>query len=230
MDSNTRCLSPPPRMPSPQLLPTPLPSPPLHHQQSRPRMNNASSSSSSNSNSKPPSPLGRPAISGSPSLPQRNLHAPRAQVPPPLDLSLWLDGDDFGARRARSTSPLSPTSPNDPGRPSRQDNNNNNNNRRSSSRPTPISTASPRSRTRPRSPPPSPGRPGTPPPVPPIPTHFLGASPGNLVLQPRSTNHLAPTCTGRIADLPSIQSHLLRKSKSSDAMTYFRFLTAHDSQ
>jgi hypothetical protein len=199
-----------------------LPSPPLHHQQSRPRMNNASSSSP-----KPPSPLGRPAISSSPSLPQRNLHAPRAQVPPPLDLSLWLDGDDFGARRARSTSPLSPTSPNDPGRPSRQDNNNNN---RRSSRPTPIFTAYPRSRTRPRSPPPSPGRPGTPPPVPPIPTHFLGASPGNLVLQPRSTNHLAPTCTGRIADLPSIQSHLLRKSKSSDAMTYFRFLTAHDSQ
>ena len=216
MDSNTRCLSPPPRMPSPQLLPTPLPSPPLHHQQSRPRTN----ASSSSSQTKPPSPLGRPAISGSPTLPQRNLHAPRAQVPPPLDLSLWLDGDDFGARRARSTSPLSPTL-SDPERPSRQDN---------KRRPTPISTAYPRSRTRPRSPPPSPGRPGTPPPVPPIPTHFLGTSPGNPVLQPRSTNHLAPTCTGRIADLPSTQSHLLRKSKSSDAMTYIRFLTAHDGQ
>ncbi|KAI0303263.1 hypothetical protein BC826DRAFT_1182782 [Russula brevipes] len=91
MDRNTRCLSPPPRMPSPQLLPTPLPSPPLHHQQSRPRLNTSS-------NSKPPSPLGKPVIPGSPIPPQRKLHAPRAQPPPPLDMSLWLDGDDFGEK------------------------------------------------------------------------------------------------------------------------------------
>ena len=201
MDPNTRCLSPPPRLPSPQLLPTPLPSPPLHHQQLRPRLNNASSQS------KPPSPLGRPASSGSPILPLRNLHAPRAQALPPLDLSLWLDGDDFGARRARSTSPLSPSSP-IPEKPAQRDHGHG---------PTPISTAYPRSRTRPRSPPPSPGRPGTPPPVPPIPTHFLGASPRTPVLQPRSTNHR--THTGRIPDFPSPQSHLLRKSRSSDAMS-----------
>ncbi|KAH9999300.1 hypothetical protein BJV77DRAFT_582259 [Russula vinacea] len=94
MQPNSRCPSPPPRMPSPQLLPTPLPSPPLHHQQSRPRLN------ASSSQPKPPSPLGQPASPGSPIRPQ--LHAPRAQPPPPLDLSLWLDGDDFGARRARS--------------------------------------------------------------------------------------------------------------------------------
>src|SRR6266850_1182809 len=185
MDHATRCLSPPPRLPSPQLLPTPLPS----------------------------SPLGRPAISGSP------IHAPRAQAPPPLDLSLWLDGDDFGARRARSTSPLSPSSPITE-RPNQQDH------RR---RPTPISTAYPRSRSRPRSPPPSPGRPGTPPPVPPIPTHFLGVSPGNNpVLQPRSTNRLIPTA--RIRDLSSSQSRLLRKSRSSDAMTCIRLVAVHDGQ
>jgi hypothetical protein len=213
MDCNTRCLSPPPRLPSPQLLPTPLPSPPLHRQQSRPRINNTPSQI------KPPSPLGRPAISGSPIHPQRNLHAPRAQAPPPLDLSLWLDGDDFGARRARSTSPLSPSSSISE-RPNQQDH------RR---QPTPISTAYPRSRSRPRSPPPSPGRPGTPPPVPPIPTHFLGVSLGNNpVLQPRSTNRLVPTA--RIPDLSSSQSRLLRKSRSSDAMTCIRLLTVHDGQ
>jgi hypothetical protein len=208
MDDNTRCLSPPPRLPSPQLLPTPLPSPPLHRQQWRPR---------TSSQPKPPSPLGQAVISTSPIQPQQKLHAPRAQAPPPLDLSLWLDGDDFGARRARSTSPPSPSF-SIAERPNQQDHR---------PRPTPISTAHPRSRSRPRSPPPSPGRPGTPPPVPPIPTHFLGVSPGNPILQPRSTNHL--TSTTRIPDLSSSQSRLLRKSRSSDAMTCFRLLTVHDS-
>ncbi|KAH9077323.1 hypothetical protein EDB83DRAFT_2349427, partial [Lactarius deliciosus] len=152
----TRSFSPPPRMPSPQLLPTPLPSPPLHHQQSRTRLN-------APSQSKPPSPLFKPAAtSSSPIIPQRKLHAPRALLHPPLDINLWLDGDDFGTRRARSR------------------------------RPAPISTTHPRPRSRPRSPPPSPGRPGTPPPVPPIPTQFLGASPEKPVLTPRSSNYLTP--------------------------------------
>ncbi|KAH9966090.1 hypothetical protein BC827DRAFT_1316849 [Russula dissimulans] len=169
MDSNTRCLSPPPRMPSPQLLPMPLPSPPLHHQQSRPRLN-------ASSQAKPPSPLGQPIISRSPPSPQRNLHAPRAQPPPPLDMSLWLDSDDFGARRARSTSPPSHDGP------ARHD---------FRRRPTPISTTQSRPRTRARSPPPSPGRPGTPPPVPPIPTQFLDATPGMPVLQSRIAVHFS---------------------------------------
>jgi hypothetical protein len=215
MHSNTRCLSPPPRLPSPQLLPTPLPSPPLHHQQSRPRFN-----ASTSSQPKPPSPLGQPMAPGSPIRLQPKLHAPRAQPPPPLDISLWLDGDDFGARRARSYSPSSPSSPCSPSEGRTQ-----HDQRR---RPTPISTTHPRSRTRPRSPPPSPGRPTTPPPVPPIPTHFLGVSPGKPILQPRSTN-LTPT--DRLSDLPS-QSHppLLRKSRSTSAMTCIHFLTVHGGQ
>src|SRR5712671_5687737 len=131
MGSNTRCPSPPPRMPSPQLLPTPLPSPPLHHQQSRPRLNGSSQS-------KPPSPLGRPVISRSPPSPPRNLHTPRAQPPPPLAMSLWLDSDDFGARRARSTSPPSPASPPHDGS-ARHD---------FRRRPAPISTTQSRPRTR----------------------------------------------------------------------------------
>lgn len=207
-----RCVSPPPRMPSPQLLPTPLPSPPLHRQQSRPRLNPSSQS-------KPPSPLGGPVISGSPIIPQRNLHAPRAQPPPPLDMNLWLDGDDFGARRARSNSPPSTYPP--PERPAQHDH---------KRRLAPISTLHPRSRTRPRSPPPSPDRPSTPPPVPAIPTHFLGSTPVESVLQPRSTNRLAPL--GHIPDLPSSQPHepLLRKSRSTNAMACINFLAVQDGQ
>ena len=212
MDPQNRSLSPPPRMPSPQLLPTPLPSPPLHHQQSRTRLNALSQS-------KPPSPLFKPAATpSSSSLLQRKLHAPRALPHPPLDINLWLDGDDFGARRERSVSPPTryPTPPTGSVH---------HNHKR---RPAPISTTHPRSRSRPRSPPPSPGRPGTPPPVPPIPTQFLGASPEKPVLTPRSSNHLTPVT--RIPNLPPPQSHspFLRKSKSSDAMTCIRLLTLHD--
>ena len=204
MHSNPRSLSPPPRMPSPQLLPTPLPSPPLHHQQSRPRLNATSSQP------KPPSPLGQPAAPGSPIRSQPNLHAPRAQPPPPLDMSLWLDGDDFGARRARSHSPPSPCPP--PEGPTQYDH------RR---RPTPISTAHPRSRSRPRSPPPSPGRPLTPPPVPPIPTHLLSVSPAKPVFQPRSM-YLAPI--DHRANLPNrSRPPLLRKARSTNAMTCISF-------
>ncbi len=210
--SRSRSCSPPPRLPSPQLLPTPLPSPPLHHQQSRTRLNTPTQS-------KPPSPLFKPAASSSsPVIPQRKLHAPRALPHPPLDINLWLDGDDFGARRERSVSPSTryPTPP---------AGSVNHNNKR---QPAPISTTHARSRSRPRSPPPSPGRPGTPPPVPPIPTHFLGASPEKPVLEPRSSNHLSPVT--RIPNLPPPQSHspLLRKSRSSNAMTCIRLLTLHD--
>ena len=211
LPTSTRSLSPPPRLPSPQLLPKPLPSPPLHHQQLRPRLN------ASSSQPKPPSPLGQPVAPGSPIRHQPNLHAPRAQPPPPLDMSLWLDGDDFGARRARSYSPPSPCPP--PEGETYHDH------RR---RLTPIPTTHPRSRTRPRSPPPSPGRPVTPPPVPPIPTQFLGVSPRKQVLQPRSTN-LTPM--GHFLDLPS-QTHspLLRKSRSTNAITCIHFLTVHNGQ
>lgn len=207
MDRYPRCISPPPRIPSPQLLPTPLPSPPLHHQQLRPRLNVSSQI-------KPPSPLTISTPSGSPVISQPNLHAPRAQPPPPLDMNLWLDGDDFGARRARSQSPPSPCST--PERSAQYD---------SKRRPNPVSIAHSRSRPRPRSPPPSPGRPATPPPVPPIPTQFLGVNPGKPVLQPRSTNHL--TTVSRIPNLPPPRSHqpLLRKSRSTSAMTCIRFLT-----
>ncbi|KAI0307300.1 hypothetical protein B0F90DRAFT_1814073 [Multifurca ochricompacta] len=212
MDYHNRCLSPPPRLPSPQLLPTPLPSPPLHRQQSRPRLSPPSSQS------KPPSPPIHPAASGSPTIPQPNLHAPRAQPHPPLDRSLWLDSDDFGARRTSSRSPPTPclTPPEVWSQ------------RAHKRLPTPISMAPPRPRNRPRSPPPSPGRPGTPPPVPPIPTQFLGVSPGKPVLQPRSTNYLTPV--SRIPDLPPPQAHapLLKKSRSTDAMTCIRFLTLHE--
>jgi hypothetical protein len=211
MDRQTRSFSPPPRMPSPQLLPTPLPSPPLHHQQSRTRL-------SALSQSKPPSPLFRPAAtSSSPVVTQRKLHAPRALPHPPLDINLWLDGDDFGTRRERSVSP--PTRYPTPPAGSSYDH---------KRRPAPIATMHPRSRSRPRSPPPSPDRPGTPPPVPPIPTQFLGASPEKPHLTPRSSNHLTPV--SRIPNLPPPQSHspFLRKSRSSNAMTCIRLLTLQD--
>ncbi|KAI0003110.1 hypothetical protein BJV74DRAFT_572518 [Russula compacta] len=190
---------------------TPILAASLLLRQSRPRLNPSSQS-------KPPSPLGRPVISGSPIIPQRNVHAPRAQPPPPLDMSLWLDGDDFGARRARSNSPPSTCPPSE--RPAQHD---------PKRQLTPISTLHPRSRTRPRSPPPSPDRPSTPPPVPPIPTHFLGLTPVEPVLQPRSTNHLVPL--GRM-DLPSSQPHasLLRKSRSTNAITCINFLAVQDGQ
>ena len=108
-----------------------------------------------------------------------------AQPPPFLDSSLWLDGDDFGARRARNYSQPSPCS--HPEGKTQHDP------RRS------VSMARSRSPTHPRSRSSSPVRPETSPPAPHSPAHFSSVISGNPVLQLRLTN-LTPT------DMPDLQS------------------------
>ncbi|KAI0269123.1 hypothetical protein BC834DRAFT_613255 [Gloeopeniophorella convolvens] len=207
-----RSSSPPPRMPSPQLLPTPLPSPPpLRRQQSRQRLN-------ASSQAKPPSPTTKPTTPTVPSS-HAKLHSPKACSHPPLNINLWLDGDDFGTRREQIFALPTPCPTT---RESLAE-------RAKSQRPLACLAlpAHPRSRTRSRSPPPSPGRPGTPPPVPPIPTQFLGEVPAKPALRPQSASHLIPV--GDFLNLPPPDScaSSLRKAKSIEAVTYMRFVAVH---
>lgn len=108
--------------------------------------------------------------------------------PSPLDPSLWLDGNDFGAKRARNYLPPSPC-PHPEGetqhKPRRR-------NRR-------ISMTRSRSRTHSRSRSSSPVRPETPAPAPHSPAHFSSVISGKPVLQLRLTN-ITPT------DMPDLQS------------------------
>ncbi|KAI0732999.1 hypothetical protein C8Q72DRAFT_881921 [Fomitopsis betulina] len=154
-------LSPPPRMPSPQYMPSPLPSPPpgLPRRTSRNRLQLPAHPE------EPPIP---PRLIGSPLLRRMTV---RPDQPHLLSYKaqseLWIDGDEFGTRRTESAQTLSAsssssTSPSSPKRPGH--------------RRMPSITISP-PRMRSRSPPPSPMPNLPPPPVPPIPSFAL-ATPG----------------------------------------------------
>ncbi|KAI9001091.1 hypothetical protein BD414DRAFT_473570 [Trametes punicea] len=150
-------LCPPPRMPSPQLVPAPLPSPPVFPRRvsSRSRLHLPSNLN------EPPIP---PRLVGSPLL-EKLTHVQPSAMSPKVQQQLWFDGDEFGTRRtgpAPADSPLGSPVP-------------------SSSSSTPRSAASRRAhrrspsiaynrRTRSRSPPPPPQSSAVPPPVPPIPS------------------------------------------------------------
>ena len=210
--SSTRSLSPPPRMPSPQPLHTPLPSPHLiQRQRSRQRLISAPQS--------PPIP---PTLIGSPLL-KKTVAYPRQRVlSSQLKADIWLDGDDFGTRKEKSHSPPLTPSPGRERQPGRGFH------RR-------VASISISPRARARSPPPSPPRSGPPPPVPPIPAFYLSAGDRKPILQPRDTN-LHPVVPIYIPDLRSLSSESDASSrarlgvtcKSNDAMTCIKFFSIHN--
>ncbi|KAI0719633.1 hypothetical protein C8T65DRAFT_44477 [Cerioporus squamosus] len=85
-------LCPPPRMPSPQLVPAPLPSPPVF-----PRR--ISSRSRLHLPSHPGEPPIPPRLVGSPLL-ERLIHQDPATLTPKIQKQLWFDGDEFGTQSA----------------------------------------------------------------------------------------------------------------------------------
>ncbi|TFY78430.1 hypothetical protein EWM64_g5584 [Hericium alpestre] len=213
--SQSRSASPPPPMPSPQLLPTPLPSPPpLRSRHSRQRLG---------LDAAPQSPPIPPTLIGSPLL-KKGIFAPRPRTPSsaPLNIDLWLDGDEFGARKEKtrslpSLSSASPARHHIPGK---------GRHRRSES--VSLSPPSNRMRARPRSrsPPPSPRR-DPPPPVPPIPAFLLQATDRKDVLTPRSVNESEP-CYPPGLSPDSALAPLLTGRKSNEAMTCMRFFSIHN--
>ncbi|EPT03713.1 hypothetical protein FOMPIDRAFT_1014557 [Fomitopsis schrenkii] len=154
-------LSPPRRMPSPQYMPSSLPSP-------RPGIPRRTSRNRLHLPAHPEEPPIPPRLIGSPLLKRMTV---RPDQPHLLSYKaqseLWIDGDEFGTRRTGSaqTSPVQSSSSIPPPSP-----------KRPGHRRTPSITMSP-PRVRSRSPPPSPMPNLPPPPVPPIPSSAL-ATPG----------------------------------------------------
>ncbi|KAH9899951.1 hypothetical protein C8Q73DRAFT_340937 [Cubamyces lactineus] len=94
-------LAPPPRMPSPQLVPSPLPSPPIFAR----RVSSRSRLHLPQTLNEPPIP---PRLVGSPLLEKLTHHQP-STMSSKAQQQLWFDGDEFGTRRsgpACSDSPL----------------------------------------------------------------------------------------------------------------------------
>ncbi|KAI0375557.1 hypothetical protein BV20DRAFT_1032011 [Pilatotrama ljubarskyi] len=83
-------LCPPPRMPSPQLVPTPLPSRPVFPR----RISSRSRLHLPTHLNEPPIP---PRLVGSPLL-EKLAHSP-TPMSPRVQQQLWFDGDEFGTRR-----------------------------------------------------------------------------------------------------------------------------------
>ncbi|RPD67255.1 hypothetical protein L226DRAFT_565991 [Lentinus tigrinus ALCF2SS1-7] len=173
-------LCPPPRMPSPQLIPAPLPSPPVF-----PRR--VSSRSRLQLPLRPDEPPVPPRLVGS-ALLERLIHPDPATLTPKIQKQLWFDGDEFGTQRASpalsddstgSTSSCAST-PSTPRSAS---------SRRSHRRSPSVSLAH---RARSLSPPPPQQLSVSIPPVPPIPSSAFD-SPGAK----RSTLRTPPTTPGR---------------------------------
>ncbi|KAI0638102.1 hypothetical protein C8Q77DRAFT_1153780 [Trametes polyzona] len=181
----------PPRMPSPQLVPAPLPSPPAFPRRisSRSRLHLPSNLN------EPPIP---PRLVGSPLL-EKLTHQQPCAISPKAQQQLWFDGDEFGTRRSGSSqsellaSPASSASP--PSTPRT------NSSRRSHRRSPSVAY---NRRTRSHSPPPPPQSTVVPPPVPPIPSSAFD-SPGakRPVLRTSMTPSRAPTTQIIIPDLVS---------------------------
>ncbi|KAI0661065.1 hypothetical protein C8Q70DRAFT_1044329 [Cubamyces menziesii] len=94
-------LAPPPRMPSPQLVPSPLPSPPICPR----RVSSRSRLHLPQTLNEPPIP---PRLVGSPLLEKLTHHHP-STMSSKAQQQLWFDGDEFGTRRsgpALTDSPL----------------------------------------------------------------------------------------------------------------------------
>lgn len=85
-------LCPPPRMPSPQLIPAPLPSPPAFPR----RISSRSRLQLPSHPNEPPIP---PRLVGSPLL-EKLTHPDPPTLTPKIQKQLWFDGDEFGTRRS----------------------------------------------------------------------------------------------------------------------------------
>ncbi|EIW62033.1 uncharacterized protein TRAVEDRAFT_70245 [Trametes versicolor FP-101664 SS1] len=184
---------PPPRMPSPPLVPSPLPSRPAFPR----RISSRSRLQLPSNLNEPPIP---PRLVGSPLLEKLN-HPPPSTMSTKVQQQLWFDGDEFGTRNAQCDSPLaSPASSSfsSPGSTPR---------RRSHRRSPSVAYTR---RTRSHSPPPPPQSPHAPPPVPPIPSSAFD-TPGAKRPVLRSPPSTPPSRGARstqiiIPDLTSIPS------------------------
>ncbi|KAH7914234.1 hypothetical protein BJ138DRAFT_1057568 [Hygrophoropsis aurantiaca] len=204
--SFVRPASPPPPMPSPQLIPTPLPSPPsFTRKPSRSRLTVPAQHS-------PPIP---PSLIGSPLL-RKTLNGSRSheRLDRKAKAGLFGDDDEFGTRKSHLAGKRRTSASASPPRPEHVT-------KRSSAQTPP----------RYRSPPPSPAAASPPPPVPPIPAFMLTPTDKKSVLQPspkRSSPHhtIFDLYMDRSDDELS-RSHSLAK-QSSNAVTCMQFFTMHN--
>ncbi|TBU63978.1 hypothetical protein BD310DRAFT_1035167 [Dichomitus squalens] len=157
-------MPPPPRIPSPQLVPASLPSPP-------PFPRRISSRSRLHLPLHPDQPPIPPRLVGSPLL-DKLVHSDPATLTPKIQKQLWFDGDEFGTRRTTPTQTdgsegfpfIQPSPPSTPRSASH---------RRVHRRTSSTSLAA---RTRSRSPPPPQSVTVSIPPVPPIPSSIFDNS------------------------------------------------------
>ncbi|KAH7929423.1 hypothetical protein BV22DRAFT_1029475 [Leucogyrophana mollusca] len=191
-------------MPSPQLVPTPLPSPPsFTRKQSRSRLTVPAQHS-------PPIP---PSLIGSPLL-QKTLSASRSheRLDRKAKAGLFGDDDEFGARRSHSGRRRISVSSSPP---------------RSES----LKRSSAQTPPRYRSPPP-PAMTSPPPPVPPIPAFMLTPTDRRSVLQPipkRASSH--HTIFDLYMDHSANEEFLRRRcpsTQSGGAVTCMQFFTMHN--
>ncbi|KAG2757379.1 hypothetical protein P692DRAFT_20824778, partial [Suillus brevipes Sb2] len=200
-----RSQSPPPPMPSPELLPTPLPSPPPIHRISRLTIP---------ANNSPPIP---PRLIGSPLL-QNTLNASRShdRLDRKAKEGLFGEDDDFGARKRalgrRSNSSISslPILSNSPSRTTRRN----------------LGQSSARF----RSPPPSPSIASPPPPVPPIPAFMLTSTDKKSVVRSIPIKRATTPAHHALFDLtPSLSRTRCKSSpQAPGAMTCMQFFTMHN--
>ncbi|KAI0723218.1 hypothetical protein C8Q76DRAFT_388485 [Earliella scabrosa] len=191
-------LCPPPRMPSPQLVPAPLPSPPPFPR----RISSRSRLQLPMHPSEPPIP---PRLVGS-ALLEKLTHSDPATLTPKIQKQLWFDGDEFGTRRtspAQTEDPAGspPSSASPPSTPRSASS------RRSHRRTPSIAIAH---RARSHSPPPPQQLTVSIPPVPPIPSSAF-SSPGAK----RSVVRTPPTTPSRSRPMQIIIPDLTNASIQS---------------
>ncbi|EIM88397.1 uncharacterized protein STEHIDRAFT_167696 [Stereum hirsutum FP-91666 SS1] len=227
MPSTTRpCSPPPPRMESPQLLPTPLPLPHVvHRQRSQPQLHATTSTPQ------------RPPRSSHRAMPSMDA-LPRATK---LNSTLWPDCGDFGTKNEKTSPPTLPVTPPREHIPGKGYHRRNLSISISPKALPPV----PRSRTRSRSPPP-PFLREPPPPVPPIPAYLLSAGgKKTILLRPKSSNNrpvpiIIPPLNFCDSDSDSdvtppssahrLQAPAVPRASSQEAMTCLKFFALHNSQ
>ena len=175
-------LCPPPRMPSPQLIPAPLPSPP-------PFPRRISSRSRLQLPLRPNEPPVPPRLVGS-ALLERLINPDPATLTPKIQKQLWFDGDEFGTQRASPA--LSDDSTGSTCSSASTPSTSSSASSRRAHRRTPSVSLAHRDRARSHSPPPPQQLSVSIPPVPPIPSSAFD-SPGAK----RSTLRTPPATPGR---------------------------------
>ncbi|KAJ3489702.1 hypothetical protein NLI96_g1937 [Meripilus lineatus] len=207
---------PPPRMPSPQPVHNPLPPPFPRRVSSRSRLQLPLHPE------EPPIP---PSLIGSPIL-QRFTSNSRTQpqyISEKAQSELWLDGDEFGAKRKETAhlQALVPPSPLlVPSTPQSS--------KRISRRHSPPLSSSRRNRS--RSPPPTPRQCTPPPPVPPV-TSNAFATPGSKKAIIHTPSARKSSIQGSIPELaldPPRSPDRLRCAQAATGVTCFEYITLHN--